>query len=195
MAARVVTRPRDRLVAALHARGITDARVLAAIAEVPREEFVPAALAARAYDDVPLGIGCGQTISQPLVVAMTIAALELTGDERVLEVGTGSGYSAAVLARLAARVARSSASTSCASRPRSGSRGSAMRASRSTAATARAACRRARRSMRSRSRRRRRRCRGRCSRSSRSAGGSSCRSETRSSSGCCGSRGAGWMTT
>jgi protein-L-isoaspartate(D-aspartate) O-methyltransferase len=95
---------RDALVVALRARGIVDPRVLAAIGDVPREEFVPLGMAARAYDDVPLGIGWGQTISQPLVVALTVAALELTGDERVLEVGTGSGYGAAVLARLAKRV-------------------------------------------------------------------------------------------
>ncbi len=97
-------RPRDQLVSALRARGIADERVLAAIGAVPREAFVPPAMTARAYDDVPLAIGCGDTISQPLVVAMTVASLALTGRERVLEVGTGSGYSAAVLARLAARV-------------------------------------------------------------------------------------------
>jgi protein-L-isoaspartate(D-aspartate) O-methyltransferase len=99
-----VTAAREVMIASLRARGIVDARVLAAFAAVPREEFVPPALAAHAYADMPLSIGAGQTISQPLVVAIMTAALELHGDERVLDVGTGSGYAAAVLGRLAARV-------------------------------------------------------------------------------------------
>jgi protein-L-isoaspartate(D-aspartate) O-methyltransferase len=99
-----VTARRDEMIASLRARGIADERVLAAFAAVPRDEFVPAALAAHAYADMPLSIGAGQTISQPLVVAIMTAALELHGDERVLDVGTGSGYAAAVLGRLAARV-------------------------------------------------------------------------------------------
>jgi protein-L-isoaspartate(D-aspartate) O-methyltransferase len=88
----------------LRRRGIGDERVLAAMGEVPREEFVPAGHRRRAYDDSALPIGAGQTISQPWIVAAICQALELRGEERVLEVGTGSGYSAAVLARLAAAV-------------------------------------------------------------------------------------------
>ena len=83
---------------------VADERVLAAIAAVPRDVFVPAALRERAWDNEALPIGCGQTISQPLVVARMCELLELRGDEHVLDVGTGSGYHAAVLARLAARV-------------------------------------------------------------------------------------------
>ena len=88
----------------LRRRGITDERVLEAMAEVPRELFVPLRRRRRAYADRALSIGQGQTISQPWIVAAICQALELEGDERVLEVGTGSGYSAAVLARLAAEV-------------------------------------------------------------------------------------------
>ena len=88
----------------LRQRGIEDERVLAAMAAVPREAFVPAALRSRAYADSALPIGEGQTISQPWIVAAICQALALRGRERVLEVGTGSGYSAAVLARLAATV-------------------------------------------------------------------------------------------
>jgi protein-L-isoaspartate(D-aspartate) O-methyltransferase len=88
----------------LRRRGIGDERVLAAMGEVPREELVPAGLRSRAYTDAALPIGEGQTISQPWIVAAICQALELRGDERVLEVGSGSGYSAAVLARLAAEV-------------------------------------------------------------------------------------------
>lgn len=88
----------------LRRRGIHDERVLAAMGEVPRELFVPETVRGRAYADSALPIGEGQTISQPWIVAAICQALELTGAERVLEVGTGSGYSAAVLARLAAGV-------------------------------------------------------------------------------------------
>ena len=88
----------------LRRRGIADERVLAAMAEVPREEFVPERQRGRAYADSALPIGEGQTISQPWIVAAICQALELEGSERVLEVGSGSGYSAAVLARLAAEV-------------------------------------------------------------------------------------------
>jgi protein-L-isoaspartate(D-aspartate) O-methyltransferase len=88
----------------LRRRGIRDERVLAAMAEVPREKFVPWTQRRRAYADSALPIGSGQTISQPWIVAAICQALELTGEERVLEVGTGSGYSTAVLARLAAEV-------------------------------------------------------------------------------------------
>ncbi|HUB99186.1 MAG TPA: protein-L-isoaspartate(D-aspartate) O-methyltransferase [Solirubrobacterales bacterium] len=88
----------------LRARGIDDERVLAAMAEVPREAFLPARRRHRAYADSALPIGEEQTISQPWIVAAICQALELGGEERVLEIGTGSGYSTAVLARLAAGV-------------------------------------------------------------------------------------------
>jgi len=88
----------------LRRRGIGDERVLAAMAEVPRERFLPPRQRHRAYADSALPIGAEQTISQPWIVAAICQALELRGDERVLEVGTGSGYSTAVLARLAADV-------------------------------------------------------------------------------------------
>jgi protein-L-isoaspartate(D-aspartate) O-methyltransferase len=84
----------------LRSRGISDPLVLEAFARVPREEFVPLDYVDHAYDDSPLPIGSGQTISQPYVVALTLQALALTGRERVLEIGTGSGYQAAVLAQL-----------------------------------------------------------------------------------------------
>jgi len=83
---------------------IADQRVLAAIQSVPRDRFVPADLRPYAWENAPLPIGEGQTISQPLIVARMCELLELTGDETVLDVGTGSGYHAAVLARLARRV-------------------------------------------------------------------------------------------
>jgi protein-L-isoaspartate(D-aspartate) O-methyltransferase len=82
-------------------REIKDERVLAAMTRVPREMFVPSGYWHAAYEDRPLPIGQGQTISQPLIVAMMTEALELVGDENVLEVGTGSGYQAAILAELA----------------------------------------------------------------------------------------------
>lgn len=88
----------------LRARGITDERVLAAMGTVPREEFVLEQHRAGAYSDSALPIGEQQTISQPWIVAAICQALELQGTERVLEVGTGSGYSAAVLSRLASEV-------------------------------------------------------------------------------------------
>jgi protein-L-isoaspartate(D-aspartate) O-methyltransferase len=83
---------------------VADQRVLAAMSEVPREVFVPAELRDEAWANIPLPIGAGQTISQPLVVARMCELLELSGDETVLDVGTGSGYHAAVLARLARHV-------------------------------------------------------------------------------------------
>ena len=96
---------RERMVAdQLRARGITDPRVLTAMGRVPRHRFVEEALAARAYGDYPLPIGEKQTISQPYMVALMTQALELVGGERVLEVGTGSGYQTAILAELAAKV-------------------------------------------------------------------------------------------
>jgi protein-L-isoaspartate(D-aspartate) O-methyltransferase len=88
----------------LRRRGITDERVLEAMARVPRELFVPERLGEYAYEDGALPIGFGQTISQPYIVAVICSLLELSGDERVLDVGTGSGYQAAVLAELAAEV-------------------------------------------------------------------------------------------
>jgi protein-L-isoaspartate(D-aspartate) O-methyltransferase len=88
----------------LRRRGISDQRVLAAMGEVPREEFVLGRYRSRAYSDAALPIAESQTISQPWIVAAICQGLELTGGERVLEVGTGSGYSAAVLSLLAAEV-------------------------------------------------------------------------------------------
>jgi protein-L-isoaspartate(D-aspartate) O-methyltransferase len=88
----------------LRGRGIADERVLAAMGEVPREEFVPEAIRSRAYADSALPIGEAQTISQPWIVAAICQALCLSGSELVLEVGTGSGYSAAVLSQLASHV-------------------------------------------------------------------------------------------
>jgi protein-L-isoaspartate(D-aspartate) O-methyltransferase len=84
--------------------GVGDERVLAAMARVARERFLPAELAAKAYTSSPLPIPAGQTISAPYIVAVMTAALELTGTERVLEVGTGSGYGAAILSRCAEQV-------------------------------------------------------------------------------------------
>ncbi|MCX6618300.1 MAG: protein-L-isoaspartate(D-aspartate) O-methyltransferase [Acidobacteria bacterium] len=88
----------------LRGRGIRDQRVLQAMLEVPRHEFVAPEFRHQAYDDRPLPIGAGQTISQPYMVAIMTESLGLRGHEKVLEIGTGSGYQAAVLARLAARV-------------------------------------------------------------------------------------------
>jgi protein-L-isoaspartate(D-aspartate) O-methyltransferase len=95
---------RARMVASIAARGIRDGHVLAAMAAVPRERFVPPALTDEAYGDRPLPIGEGQTISQPYIVAVMTEALRLTPSDRVLEIGTGSGYAAAVLAEIAAHV-------------------------------------------------------------------------------------------
>lgn len=95
--------PPDRLVRELR-RYVDDERVLAAVASVPREAFVEEDLRDRAYENVPLPIGCDQTISQPLVVARMCALLALRPEDRVLDVGTGSGYHAALLSRLAAHV-------------------------------------------------------------------------------------------
>ena len=85
-------------------RGIADARVLDAMRRVPREQFVPVGDREHAYDDAAIALDHGQTISQPYVVALICQGLALTGDERVLDVGTGSGYQAAVLAELAGEV-------------------------------------------------------------------------------------------
>ncbi len=88
----------------LRARGIRDARVLEVMFEVPRHSFVPEEFRTQAYEDHPLPIGKEQTISQPLIIAISLQALALSGSESVLEVGTGSGYQTALLARLAGRV-------------------------------------------------------------------------------------------
>jgi protein-L-isoaspartate(D-aspartate) O-methyltransferase len=93
-----------KLVLELRSAGVTDPRILGAIERVPRALFVPSLFRDRAYENVALPIGHGQTISQPLVVARMTEALELTERHIVLEIGTGSGYQAAVLARLARRV-------------------------------------------------------------------------------------------
>jgi protein-L-isoaspartate(D-aspartate) O-methyltransferase len=85
-------------------RGITDERVLRAFAAVPREAFIDRKYRGLAYDDGPVPIGCRQTISQPYVVALSLQALALMGGERVLDVGTGSGYQAVLLSHLAAEV-------------------------------------------------------------------------------------------
>ncbi len=92
---------REKLVETLRSKGIRDLAVLRAVAEVPRHLFVPEYLWHRAYDDAALPIGNGQTISQPWIQARSLEALALTGRGPVLEVGTGSGYQAALLARLA----------------------------------------------------------------------------------------------
>ncbi len=98
-------RERERMVEGqLAGRGITDPRVLEAMRKVPRHLFVDEALRDRAYGDYPLPIGEGQTISQPYMVAIMSQLLRLTGSEKVLEIGTGSGYQTAVLAELTRRV-------------------------------------------------------------------------------------------
>ena len=91
---------RIRLLMKLRTGGITDTRVLSAMESVPRELFVPEAFRDKAYDDTALPIDSGQTISQPTVVAWMTVALAVTDRMRVLEIGTGSGYQAAILARL-----------------------------------------------------------------------------------------------
>jgi protein-L-isoaspartate(D-aspartate) O-methyltransferase len=88
----------------LRARGISDARILEAMLQVPRHEFVPESLRDEAYEDHPLPIGDGQTISQPYVVAVMLDALQLAANDVVLEIGTGSGYVSALLAELTAQV-------------------------------------------------------------------------------------------
>jgi protein-L-isoaspartate(D-aspartate) O-methyltransferase len=93
-----------RLLLELRSAGISDARVLGAIEKTPREMFVPESFQDQAYENVALPIGSAQTISQPYVVALMSERLELTGRVKVLEIGTGSGYQAAILARLARRV-------------------------------------------------------------------------------------------
>ncbi|GAB1379449.1 protein-L-isoaspartate(D-aspartate) O-methyltransferase [Pararhodobacter sp.] len=93
-----------RLILTLRSRGVTDPAILRAFETIDRGLFVTGIFADRAYEDTPLPIGCGQTISQPSVVALMTEALEVTPRDKVLEVGTGSGYQAAILSRLARRV-------------------------------------------------------------------------------------------
>ena len=93
-----------RFLFALRSRGVTDARVLTAMEKVDRGLFVKGVFAARAYEDMPLPIACGQTISQPSVVGLMTQALNISPRDTVLEVGTGSGYQAAILSELARRV-------------------------------------------------------------------------------------------
>ncbi len=93
-----------RFLFSLRSRGITEARVLSAMERIDRGLFVRGLFAERAYEDTPLPIACGQTISQPSVVGLMTQALEVTARDKVLEVGTGSGYQAAVLSHLARRV-------------------------------------------------------------------------------------------
>jgi protein-L-isoaspartate(D-aspartate) O-methyltransferase len=104
MHADFTTLRRNMVARQLRGRDITDQRVLDALARVPRELFLPDELRTRAYDDAALPIGSGQTISQPYMVARIAQELALRGDERVLDVGAGSGYQAAVLAELAGEV-------------------------------------------------------------------------------------------
>ncbi len=94
----------DSMVALLRSRGIHDPNVLQAMRKVPRERFVPPDLVGRAYGDYPLPIGKGQTISQPYIVAMMTQALEIEPGDKVLEIGTGSGYQTAILAAMGADV-------------------------------------------------------------------------------------------
>jgi protein-L-isoaspartate(D-aspartate) O-methyltransferase len=94
----------DMVESQIQRRGVTDVRVLDAMRTVPRERFVPEDAAGRAYDDTPLSIGSGQTISQPYIVGYMTEALEVRPMDRVLEIGTGSGYQAAVLGLLAREV-------------------------------------------------------------------------------------------
>src|SRR6056297_3028987 len=102
--ARTFRRRRERLVQTLRDRGIQDSRVLKAIGAVPRHKFVEPAFQDQAYDDKALPIGMNQTISQPFTVAYQTSLLDVSPNDRILEVGTGSGYQAAVLCEMEARV-------------------------------------------------------------------------------------------
>jgi len=95
---------RGRLVRHLRQRGITDEKVLEAFKTVPRHRFVDGLMSAQAYDDNALPIGCGQTISQPFIVALMTQCLQLGKDDKILEIGTGSGYQTAILAQFSRRV-------------------------------------------------------------------------------------------
>ncbi|MBR3371924.1 MAG: protein-L-isoaspartate(D-aspartate) O-methyltransferase [Rhodobacteraceae bacterium] len=95
---------RMRFIYTIRSRGVTDARVLSAMERIDRRAFVTGIFSDRAYEDMPLPIACGQTISQPSVVALMTEALQVSPRDKVLEVGTGSGYQAAILSQLARRV-------------------------------------------------------------------------------------------
>jgi protein-L-isoaspartate(D-aspartate) O-methyltransferase len=104
-AERTFARLRDHMVSAqIERRGVRDTRVLAAMRKVPRHRFVPEGSRSEAYEDYPLSIGRGQTISQPYIVGLMSELMNLTGTERVLEIGTGSGYQAAILAEITTTV-------------------------------------------------------------------------------------------
>lgn len=94
----------EKMIQVIRSRGIRDERVLQAMRDVPRDRFVPDDLRDQAWDDNALPVGCGQTISQPLIVAWMTELLELTGNETILEIGTGTGYQTAILARLSRHV-------------------------------------------------------------------------------------------
>lgn len=98
------TKQRDQLVKQLELEGISDVRTLEAIGKVPRHKFVPESLRDHSYEDRPLPIGHAQTISQPFIVAYMVQELKLSADDRVLEIGTGSGYHAAVISELCRQV-------------------------------------------------------------------------------------------
>ncbi len=157
-----------RLVMELRGEGVTDTRVLGAIERVPRELFVPPTFQEQAYDNVALPIGHGQTISQPLVVALMTQALDVSERHKVLEIGTGSGYQAAVLARLCRRVFTDRAPSRPAdARPRSALPSCGSTTSRRASATAPRAGRSRRRSTASSSPPPRPTCPAICSRASR----------------------------
>jgi protein-L-isoaspartate(D-aspartate) O-methyltransferase len=99
-----IEKQRQHLIESLRKNGIADERVLAAVADTPREMFLHETQYKMAYENRALSIGMGQTISQPLIVATMTQALQLKGNERILEIGTGSGYQTAILARLAGNV-------------------------------------------------------------------------------------------
>jgi protein-L-isoaspartate(D-aspartate) O-methyltransferase len=99
-----ITERKMRFIYSIRSKGVTDTRVLAAMERIDRGKFVTGIFADRAYEDMPLPIACGQTISQPSVVALMTQALNVSDRDKVLEVGTGSGYQAAVLSQLARRV-------------------------------------------------------------------------------------------
>ena len=126
----------------LRSRGVTNAEVLKAMEQTPRAEFLEGIFQERAFEDTPLPIACGQTISQPTVVGLMTQALEVTKRCKVLEIGTGSGYQAAILSRLARRVYTDRAAPAAgAAEQGSCSRSSRCTTSRWCTATARSGCR------------------------------------------------------
>ncbi|MGF6266907.1 SAM-dependent methyltransferase [Paraburkholderia youngii] len=154
-------------------RGVRDDFVIEAMRRVPREAFVPPDLRDFAYDDTPLPIGGEQSISQPYIVAKMLAAAELQPGDRVLDIGTGSGYAAAIAAEIAGRVDSIERDARASPRaPASGCSGSATRMSKCMSATAPRVLPRMRRITRSSRRRAGRVCRRRCACSLRSAVGS-----------------------